>query len=255
MAAESRVLAMVLAGGAGKRLAPLTADRAKPAVPFGGLYRLIDFALSNLVNAGMRRICVLTQYKSHSLDRHITTTWRLSSLLGNYVTPVPAQQRLGPHWYTGSADAIYQSLNLIFDDRPDIVAVFGADHVFRMDPQQMIDQHIANGAAVTVAAIAVLNLRGVRESGTGFAIPTYCFIAVVMLMIVWGGFRLAMGQHLHAETAGYAIKTTGSFAGPYSPGCLTKPLVGDVDALKFEIIIIFAQPFVFYKWPLTRNPA
>jgi glucose-1-phosphate adenylyltransferase len=146
---------MVLAGGAGKRLAPLTADRAKPAVPFGGLYRLVDFALSNLVNAGMRRICVLTQYKSHSLDRHITTTWRLSSLLGNYVTPVPAQQRLGPRWYTGSADAIYQSLNLIFDDQPDIVAVFGADHVFRMDPQQMIDQHILSGAGVTVAAIPV----------------------------------------------------------------------------------------------------
>jgi glucose-1-phosphate adenylyltransferase len=154
-AAPSRVLGMVLAGGAGKRLAPLTADRAKPAVPFGGLYRLVDFALSNLVNAGMRRICVLTQYKSHSLDRHITTTWRLSSLLGNYVTPVPAQQRLGPHWYTGSADAIYQSLNLIFDDQPDIVAVFGADHVFRMDPQQMINQHIAQGAGVTVAAIPV----------------------------------------------------------------------------------------------------
>jgi glucose-1-phosphate adenylyltransferase len=150
-----RVLGMVLAGGAGKRLAPLTADRAKPAVPFGGLYRLVDFALSNLVNAGMRRICVLTQYKSHSLDRHITTTWRLSSLLGNYVTPVPAQQRLGPRWYTGSADAIYQSLNLIFDDQPDIVAVFGADHVFRMDPQQMIDQHIRHGAGVTVAAIPV----------------------------------------------------------------------------------------------------
>jgi glucose-1-phosphate adenylyltransferase len=152
---RARVLGMVLAGGAGKRLAPLTADRAKPAVPFGGLYRLVDFALSNLVNAGMRRICVLTQYKSHSLDRHITTTWRLSSLLGNYVTPVPAQQRLGPYWYTGSADAIYQSLNLIFDDQPDIVAVFGADHVFRMDPQQMIDQHIGSGAGVTVAAIPV----------------------------------------------------------------------------------------------------
>ncbi len=155
MAAEPRVLAMVLAGGAGKRLAPLTADRAKPAVPFGGLYRLIDFALSNLVNAGLRRICVLTQYKSHSLDRHITTTWRLSSLLGNYVTPVPAQQRLGPHWYTGSADAIYQSLNLIFDDEPDIVAVLGADHVFRMDPRQMINAHVAHGAGVTVAAIPV----------------------------------------------------------------------------------------------------
>jgi glucose-1-phosphate adenylyltransferase len=146
---------MVLAGGAGRRLAPLTADRAKPAVPFGGLYRLVDFALSNLVNAGMRRICVLTQYKSHSLDRHITTTWRLSSLLGNYVTPVPAQQRLGPHWYTGSADAIYQSLNLIFDDEPDLVAVFGADHVFRMDPRQMFDQHVQRGAGVTVAAIPV----------------------------------------------------------------------------------------------------
>ncbi len=155
MADRPRILGIVLAGGAGKRLAPLTEDRAKPAVPFGGLYRLVDFALSNLVNSGFRRICVLTQYKSHSLDRHITTTWRLSSLLGNYVTPVPAQQRLGPHWYTGSADAIYQSLNLIFDDKPDIVAVFGADHVFRMDPMQMIDQHVACGAGVTVAALPV----------------------------------------------------------------------------------------------------
>jgi glucose-1-phosphate adenylyltransferase len=155
LAADQRVLSMVLAGGAGKRLAPLTADRAKPAVPFGGLYRLVDFALSNIVNGGMRRVCVLTQYKSHSLDRHITTTWRLSDLLGNYVTPVPAQQRLGPHWYTGSADAIYQSLNLIYDDQPDIVAVFGADHVFRMDPRQMIDQHADRGAGVTVAAIPV----------------------------------------------------------------------------------------------------
>jgi glucose-1-phosphate adenylyltransferase len=178
MAADARVLAMVLAGGAGKRLAPLTADRAKPAVPFGGLYRLVDFALSNLVNAGLRRICVLTQYKSHSLDRHITTTWRLSSLLGNYVTPVPAQQRLGPHWYTGSADAIYQSLNLIFDDQPDIVVVFGADHVFRMDPQQMIDQHIAYGAGVTVAAIPVPRLEAaafgvIRAGADGHTIEAF----------------------------------------------------------------------------------
>ena len=149
---QPRVLGIVLAGGAGKRLAPLTADRAKPAVPFGGLYRLVDFALSNLVNAGCLQICVLTQYKSHSLDRHITTTWRMSTLLGNYVTPVPAQQRLGPHWYTGSADAIYQSLNLINDDEPDLVVVVGADHVYRMDPRQMIDQHVAAGAGVTVAA-------------------------------------------------------------------------------------------------------
>jgi glucose-1-phosphate adenylyltransferase len=153
--ASRRVLGIVLAGAAGKRLAPLTEDRAKSAVPFGGLYRLIDFALSNLVNSGVTKICVLTQYKSHSLDRHISTTWQLSSLLGNYVTPVPAQQRLGPHWQTGSADAIYQSLNLIRSERPDLVVVFGADDVYRMDPAQMIEAHLAWGAGVTVAAIPV----------------------------------------------------------------------------------------------------
>jgi glucose-1-phosphate adenylyltransferase len=147
------VFGIVLAGGEGKRLAPLTADRAKPAVPFGGNYRLIDFALSNLVNAGYRQIVVLTQYKSHSLDRHISTTWRLSPLLGNYVAPVPAQMRRGPRWFSGSADAIYQNLNLLYDERPDIVAVFGADHIYRMDPRQMVDQHIESGAAVTVAAL------------------------------------------------------------------------------------------------------
>jgi glucose-1-phosphate adenylyltransferase len=167
--AEPHILGIVLAGGAGKRLAPLTADRAKPAVPFGGLYRLVDFALSNLVNAGILRVCVLTQYKSHSLDRHITTTWRMSDLLGNYVTPVPAQQRLGPHWFTGSADAIYQSLNLIYDERPDLVIVFGADHVYRMDPRQMISQHLERGAGVTVAAIPVPRLEatafGVIQTG------------------------------------------------------------------------------------------
>ncbi len=154
-----RVLSIVLAGAEGKRLAPLTVDRAKSAVPFGGIYRLVDFALSNLANGGLRRICVLTQYKSHSLDRHISTTWQLSELLGNYVTPVPAQQRLGPRWQTGSADAIYQSLNLIFDDRPDLVAVFGADHVYRMDPAQMVEAHTAWGAGVTVAAIPVPRLE------------------------------------------------------------------------------------------------
>jgi glucose-1-phosphate adenylyltransferase len=155
MAREPRVLGMVLAGGEGKRLWPLTADRAKPAVPFGGNYRLIDFVLSNLVNAGYLRICVLTQYKSHSLDRHITQTWRMSTILGNYVTPVPAQQRLGPRWYTGSADAILQSFNLIYDDRPEYIVVFGADHVYRMDPSQMVAQHIEVGAGVTVAGIRV----------------------------------------------------------------------------------------------------
>jgi glucose-1-phosphate adenylyltransferase len=163
--ADPRILGIVLAGGAGKRLAPLTADRAKPAVPFGGLYRLVDFALSNLVNGRILRVCVLTQYKSHSLDRHITTTWRMSDLLGNYVTPVPAQQRLGPHWFTGSADAIYQSLNLIYDERPDLVIVFGADHVYRMDPRQMIEQHLERGAGVTVAAIPVP-----REEATAFGV-------------------------------------------------------------------------------------
>jgi glucose-1-phosphate adenylyltransferase len=147
------VFAIVLAGGEGKRLMPLTLDRAKPAVPFGGNYRLIDFALSNLVNAGLYRIVVLTQYKSHSLDRHVTTTWRLSPLLGNYVAPVPAQMRRGPHWFAGSADAIYQNLNLLRDEKPKYVIVFGADHIYRMDPEQMVDQHIASGAAVTVAAL------------------------------------------------------------------------------------------------------
>jgi glucose-1-phosphate adenylyltransferase len=149
------VLGIVLAGGEGKRLWPLTADRAKPGVPFGGNYRLIDFVLSNLVNAGIHRICVLTQYKSHSLDRHISTTWRLSSVLGQYITTVPAQQRLGRRWYTGSADAIYQSLNLVYDEHPDYIAVFGADHVYRMDPGQMVAQHIVKGAGVTVAGIRV----------------------------------------------------------------------------------------------------
>jgi glucose-1-phosphate adenylyltransferase len=151
--ATRRVLGMVLAGGEGKRLWPLTADRAKPAVPFGGIYRLTDFVLSNLVNSGLGRIVVLTQYKSHSLNRHISLNWRMSSLLGDYVTPVPAQQRLGPKWFAGSADAIYQSLNLVYDERPDYVVVFGADHVYRMDAGQMIDQHIASGAGVTVAAL------------------------------------------------------------------------------------------------------
>jgi len=152
---SARVFSIVLAGGAGKRLAPLTADRAKPAVPFGGNYRLVDFALSNLVNAGFLRIAVLTQYKSHSLDRHVTTTWRLSPLLGNYVTPVPAQMRRGPYWFAGSADAIYQNLNLIADERPRYICVFGADHIYRIDPRQMIEQHVALGAGVTVAGIRV----------------------------------------------------------------------------------------------------
>ncbi len=155
MALRPRVLSLVLAGGEGKRLFPLTRDRAKPSVPFGGVYRLIDFVLSNLVNGGFRRIAVLTQYKSHSLDRHLALTWRMSTMLGNYITPVPAQMRRGPHWFSGSADAIYQNMNIISDERPDYIIVFGADHIYRMDPAQMVDQHIESGAAVTVAGIKV----------------------------------------------------------------------------------------------------
>ncbi len=150
---RKKVIAVVLAGGEGKRLMPLTADRAKPAVPFGGIYRLIDFALSNVVHSGYLKVVVLTQYKSHSLDRHVTTTWRMSTLLGNYVTPVPAQQRVGKRWYLGSADAIFQSLNLLNDEDPDIVVVVGADHVYRMDFAHMVQQHVDSGAGCTVAAI------------------------------------------------------------------------------------------------------
>ena len=153
MSTAPRIFGMVLAGGEGKRLMPLTADRAKPAVPFGGSYRLIDFALSNLINSGLRRIVVLTQYKSHSLDRHISMLWRMSPLLGSYVASVPAQQRLGKRWFTGSADAILQSMNLLADEKPDIVVVVGADHIYRMDFEQMIQAHIESGRGVTVAAI------------------------------------------------------------------------------------------------------
>lgn len=165
--ATRRIFGMVLAGGEGKRLMPLTADRAKPAVPFGGSYRLIDFALSNLINSGVRRIVVLTQYKSHSLDRHISQTWRMSPLLGSYVASVPAQQRLGKRWFSGSADAILQSMNLLSDETPDYVVVIGADHVYRMDFDQMIEAHIASGKGVTVAAIrqpmSLANQFGVIE--------------------------------------------------------------------------------------------
>ena len=155
---------MVLAGGEGNRLFPLTRSRAKPAVPFGGHYRLIDFVLSNLVNANFRRIAVLTQYKSHSLDVHLSQTWRLSPILGSYVTPVPAQMRRGPHWYAGSADAIAQNLNILADEDPDYVIVFGADHIYRMDPAQMLSQHIDSGAGVTTAAIPV-PLDGASQFG------------------------------------------------------------------------------------------
>ena len=146
---------MILAGGEGRRLAPLTQERAKPAVPFGGRYRIIDFVLSNFANSGVLRMKVLTQYKSDSLNTHISRGWRFSQMLGQFVESVPAQQRTGPEWYRGSADAIYQNLNLVTDEEPQYVFVFGADHIYRMDVQQMLDFHVAQKAECTVAAIPV----------------------------------------------------------------------------------------------------
>src|SRR5437762_8003972 len=142
----SKSLAMILAGGEGRRLAPLTHERAKPAVPFGGRYRIIDFVLSNFANSDVLRMKVLTQYKSDSLNTHISRGWRLSAMLGQFVEAVPAQMRTGPEWYKGSADAIYQNLNLVTDEEPDYVFVFGADHVYRMDVRQMLDFHVAQKA-------------------------------------------------------------------------------------------------------------
>jgi glucose-1-phosphate adenylyltransferase len=169
MAKAPHVLGMVLAGGEGKRLYPLTRDRCKPAVPFGANYRIIDFALSNLVNGRFLRIAVLTQYKSHSLDRHIAQTWRMSHFFNNYVMTVPAQMRLGRRWFEGSADAILQNLNLIRDEEPDYICVFGADHIYRMDPQQMLEAHMESGAGVTVAGLRVPRAEssrfGVLEPG------------------------------------------------------------------------------------------
>src|SRR5882672_385915 len=148
-----KTLAMILAGGEGRRLAPLTQERSKPAVTFGGRYRIIDFVLSNFANSGVLRMKVLTQYKSDSLNKHIGRGWRLSHMLGQFVESVPAQMRTGPEWYKGSADAIY--LNLNTDEEPDFVFVFGADHVYRMDVRQMLRFHQDKGADCTVAAIPV----------------------------------------------------------------------------------------------------
>src|SRR5262245_14978250 len=150
-----RVLAIVLAGGEGKRLLPLTLDRAKPAVPIGGRYRLIDFVLSNFANSGILKIKVLTQYKSDSLNTHLARGWRLPQMLDLYVEAVPAQMRTSKSWFLGSADALHQSLNVVTDEDPDFVCVFSADHMYKMDVSQMLDFHIESGADMSVAAIPV----------------------------------------------------------------------------------------------------
>ncbi len=146
---------MILAGGAGTRLEPLTRERAKPAVPFGGRYRIVDFCLSNFANSGILKMKVLTQYKSDSLNNHLSRAWRMTAFLGHYVESVPAQMRTGLEWYKGSADAIYQNLNIITDEEPEHTFVFGADHVYRMDVRQMLDFHLERDADCTVAAIPV----------------------------------------------------------------------------------------------------
>src|SRR5499427_2528981 len=140
----SRVLVMILAGGEGRRLGPLTNDRAKPAVPFGGRYRIVDIVLSNFVNSGLHRIKVLTQYKSASLEEHIARAWRLSPMLGSFIETIPAQQRTGKSWFRGSADAVFQTQHVITDESPEYVCIFGGDHVFKMDIRQMMARHLAN---------------------------------------------------------------------------------------------------------------
>ncbi|MGZ8852363.1 MAG: glucose-1-phosphate adenylyltransferase [Thermoanaerobaculia bacterium] len=153
--ARRNVLTMILAGGMGERLYPLTRDRAKPAVPFGGRYRIIDFVINNFINSGFFKIKILTQFKSTSLIEHITRTWRLVPEIGQYVDVVPAQMRKGPFWFRGTADAVYQNLELIFDERPDVVCVFGGDHIYKMDVNQMLQEHLANEADLTIATIPV----------------------------------------------------------------------------------------------------
>lgn len=148
-------LVMILAGGEGKRLLPLTKDRAKPAVPFGGRYRIVDFVLNNFINSGFFKIKVLTQYKSDSLNKHITRGWVLSPFLNQYVDLCPAQMRTGSNWYRGTADAIYQNVFHITDEDPDYVCIFGGDHIYKMDVSQMLDFHKENNADLTISAIPI----------------------------------------------------------------------------------------------------
>ncbi len=151
-----RTLALIMAGGQGTRLHPLTRDRAKPAVPFGGKYRIVDFVLSNMVNSQIYSIYLLVQFRSQSLIEHLKDGWQFGRILhDHFIVPVPAQMRMGDNWYQGTADAIFQNLNLIDDFKPDLIAVFGADHIYRMDIQQMIEFHVDRKASVTVATLPV----------------------------------------------------------------------------------------------------
>ena len=154
-AATTDTVAIVLAGGQGARLYPLTRDRAKPAVPFGGRYRIIDFVLSNFVNSGIFKISVLTQYKSGSLMQHLARAWQLAPQMGHYVAPVPAAMNVGPQWFRGSADAVFQNLDVIANEQPAYVCVFGSDHIYQMDVCQMLEFHRERGADATVAVIPV----------------------------------------------------------------------------------------------------
>lgn len=148
------VLTFILAGGKGERLDPLTRDRAKPAVPFGGIYRIIDFTLSNCVNSGLRRIFLLTQYKSFSLQRHILEGWNIySNQLGEFIDVVPAQQRVSADWYRGTADAIFQNVHLLYDYNPKLILILAGDHVYKMDYRKMIEYHLTKGADLTVSCI------------------------------------------------------------------------------------------------------
>jgi glucose-1-phosphate adenylyltransferase len=151
----ARVLVMILAGGEGRRLGPLSSERAKPAVPFGGRYRIIDIVLSNFVNSGLNRIKILTQYKSASLEEHIARSWRLSPMMDSFIETIPAQQRTGKNWFLGSADAVYQCLNVVHDQSPDLVCIFGGDHIYKMDVRHMLGVHVAQRADVSIAAVPV----------------------------------------------------------------------------------------------------
>ena len=244
MTTRPKVLSIVLAGGEGKRLMPLTEDRAKPAVPFGGSYRLIDFVLSNLANSELRQIAVLTQYKSHSLDKHISVTWRMSTMLGNYVTPVPAQQRLGPRWYQGSADAIYQSMNLITDEDPDYIVVFGADNIYRMDVGQMLDAHIDSGLGATVAGILGALVALVANG----PISAVLVVGVVVLVNQLEGNFLQpvlMGRALKLHALVILLALT---VGTVLSGILGAVLAVPLAAVAWGIIKVWDGPDLPARW-------